>query len=294
MCFLPTAMVSDSPMPSLLSLENGHLGMVIDPQQAGRVLALTFRGKNLLCGPEVNPTNFGATYWTSPQADWGWPPLAEVDHLPFEADGGDQRVKLVGPIAQLGERKFRIIKCFSQGVRPGLIETEYSIENCGDTPFSMANWEISRVPPGGLTFYPTGERELTPIEPHGALATEKVAGATFYDHSRFVVGRSLKLHADGRGGYLAHLAGSTLLLKTFVDTVPEQQAPKEGECEIFANEDGRYVEIEVQGAFEEIRPGRALTTWIGTYATDLPPSLDPSDRIALKAFVDDLAVELSE
>jgi hypothetical protein len=103
----------------------------------------------------------------------------------------------------------------------------------------------------------------------------------------------MKFHADGQRGYLAHLVGRTLLLKLFKDTTPEEQAPGEGECELYANDDGSYVEIEVQGAFEEVNPGSRSTFSVRTVACELPLSLEREDKAGLRAFADERAGSLS-
>lgn len=275
-------------MTLLISVESGSLSLEVDPQLAGRVTRLLFRGENLLSTPKINPDNWGATYWTSPQSDWGWPPVPEVDHAPYELlIASPQEIALRSPEAQIGERRFRIEKRFSKGPGEGTIDTFYSIENCGATPFRMANWEISRVPAGGLTFFPTGQKELNAIAPHHHLPIEKEFGTTFYDHSKFAGDRCLKMHADGTGGYLAHRLGNLLILKIFQDSTPEDQAPGEGECEIFANEDGAYVEIEVQGRYATILPGERETFCIRTLVIELPSELHADDRAKLRAFADE-------
>jgi hypothetical protein len=151
----------------------------------------------------------------------------------------------------------------------------------------MASWEIARVPPGGLSFFPTGESELSPVPPHFFLPTEKVHGTTFYDHACFDVGKGLKLHADGRGGYLAHVMGDLLLLKIFSDTRAVEQAPGEGECELYANEDGRYVEIEVQGAYSLILPGSRSSFHVRTAVCVLPTAILREHREGLRRFADE-------
>ena len=156
----------------------------------------------------------------------------------------------------------------------------------------MANWEISRVPAGGLTFFPTGETEVTPISPHASLVLQKSAGTSFYDHASFEGDRCLKVHADGTGGYLAHLSGRLLMLKLFEDLLPAEQAPGEGECEIFANEDGKYVEIEVQGRYEEIPVGGQSITRVRTTVCPLPSELERSDRRGLRSFADEQVARL--
>jgi hypothetical protein len=168
------------------------------------------------------------------------------------------------------------------------------IENRGEAAFRLASWEISRVAAGGVTFFPTGAAELTPVPPHFELVVEKAAETTFFDHARFEKGKHCKLHADGVGGYLAHLAGRLLILKIFADSTPEEQAPGEGECEIFAIDDGSYVEVEVQGPYDRIEPGESSSFVIRTAVVPLPEGLSPDDRGALRAFADQQVALLSD
>lgn len=146
----------------------------------------------------------------------------------------------------------------------------------------MANWEIARVFPGGMTFFPTGDHELTPIAPHHFMTTDKLDGYTIFDHRKFELGRSLKLHADAEGGFLAHATEDHLVLKLFRDTRSEHQAPGEGECELFSNFDGQYVEIEVQGPYVAIAPGLSNDLLVRTVVVPLPKRLSVStfDEVA--------------
>lgn len=266
-------------------LESNSLKMEILPALGARVRSLRYRGTELLSGSEQHPDNWGATYWTSPQADWGWPPVSAVDtdaYASLETLGG---VAFRSQPAEFGGRLLHIEKHF-RPVRSGAIDTEYVIENVGSTEFRMASWEISRVPAGGLAFFPTGAAELSPIPPHSELVMEKLDGTSFYDHAAFAQGESRKIHADGSGGYLAHLAGNLLLLKIFDDSGPEDQAPGEGECEIFANLDGKYVEVEVQGPYALVRPGERSSFTVRTAVVELPSGLTRADRRGLRSFAD--------
>ena len=67
-----------------------------------------------------------------------------------------------------------------------------------------------------------------------------------------------KLFADGREGWLAHVDGDALLVKTFAVVPRAAQAPGEAQIEIYATPAHTYVEVEVQGAYETIAPGAAL------------------------------------
>lgn len=279
----------------ILTVNSGELSLSVDPEIAARVTEMNFRGSNLLADSSLNPNNWGTTYWTSPQADWGWPPVPEVDSLPYEvAEVNADAVTLLSPEARIGERVFRVAKTFSATPLKNALDAVYTIRNEGTAAFSMANWEIMRVPAGGLTFFPTGQAELTPIAPHDILPTEKAAGTTFFEHSHFTPGRCQKLHADGEGGYLAHLSGELLILKVFEDSPVERQAPGEGECEIFANDDGKYVEVEVQGPYESIAPGQQSSFRIRTGVYPLPQGLERRERAKIRAFADECAEALRD
>lgn len=279
-------------MPTSLSLQSGRLSFTVLPEVGGRVQKCTFAGRELLSDPDANPDNWGATYWTSPQADWGWPPVPEVDSAPYAAATSSGEIHLVGPPARLGARRFRIEKRFFVRAHES-IDTEYRIVNLGDAPFAMASWEISRVLPAGLTFFPRGASMLTPIPPHAELVLTVDEGVSFYDHAAFEPGLSRKVHADGQEGFLAHVAqdtgeGDLLLLKLFADSSPEEQAPGEGEVELFANFDGRYVEVEVQGTYDTIAPGQSSSFVVRTLVVPVPPGLR-SDRRALVQWTREVA-----
>ena len=271
-----------------LPLSSGPLSVQIDPEVGGRVTGLSHGGREFLCGPEVHPSNWGATFWTSPQRDWGWPPVEAIDTGAYElVEHGESRVALRSSLVELGERRFFVEKHFV--ARAGdAIDVTYVIDNVGATEFSMACWEISRVAPGGLSFFPTGEVELTRVAPHGELNPKKEAGFSWFDHRAFRPGQSLKLHADASAGLLAHRVGEHLLLKCFEGSPAELQAPGEGEVELFAEEAGRYVELEVQGPFAAIAPGAQQSFSIRTHVARC--SLAPSDFAGLAR----LAMELRE
>ena len=66
------------------------------------------------------------------------------------------------------------------------------------------------------------------------------------------------MFADGREGWIAHVAGDLLLVKAFADTTPAQAAPGESEIELYTDPGRSYVEVENQGAYENLEPGKAV------------------------------------
>ncbi len=252
-----------------LVLEFGDTYVSIRPSLGGRVTSLRQAGTEILAGPAIHPDNWGSTYWTSPQSDWDWPPVAAIDNEPYQATVTGPSVSLSSAPADVGEevggKNVTVQKRFTADLVREAIDVEYTLTNVGSSAISLASWEISRVPGGGLTFYPTGDQELTPIAPHEALPVTHLNQITWFDGASFSTGQNSKLNADGKGGWLAHVAGGVLFLKTFTDLPVSSQVPGEGEVEIYAHGTGSYVEVENQGPAVTIQPGASSTygvTWL--------------------------------
>jgi Domain of unknown function (DUF4380) len=224
----------------------------VDARTGGRVTALRLGGRNLLTGPEIDPGNFGSTFWTSPQSSWGWPPVPEVDHAEYRASIEGSAIVMRSARSQhLG---VEIEKQFSADRARGAVTFEYRIHNLGAAPIQAAPWQITRVGPGGLTFYPSGEGSFPPSN----LGVQDALGATWYDYDRAAITDHQKHFADGREGWLAHVDRDALLVKTFAAVPRAAHAPGEAQIEIYANPERTYVEVEQQGAYEQLGPGGTL------------------------------------
>jgi hypothetical protein len=236
----------------ILALDD--VSLEIDPTIGARITGLHLEGRNLLLGSEVDAGNFGSTFWTSPQSTWGWPPVPELDHGPYEAvvEGGTLVLRS-SPSRTLA---VQVEKRFAADAGRGAFLLEFRIRNRGSEPARMAPWQITRVHPGGLSFFPSDEGAYPPSN----LLVREVQGITWYAFDAATVTDHQKLFADGREGWLAHVDGDALLLKTFAVVPRDRQAPGEAQIEIYATPAHTYVEVEVQGAYETIAPG-AVSTW---------------------------------
>jgi hypothetical protein len=246
------------------TLTLGDLRFEVDPRLGGRIASFRLGALDVLAGPDIHPKNWGSTFWTSPQSDWGWPPPAEFDDVEYGATLTEEVLALDGPKSPaLG---VAISKRFSAHASGKAIALEYRIHNRGDLPRAVAPWEISRVRPKGLSFHPKG------VPSSGTLSVEEHDGIVWYLHDPSVLGDPGKKHfADGTGGYLAHVAGELLFIKSFKDVGPEHQAPGEAEIEVYAND--RYVEVEVQGPYTRLDPGASLSWTVTWQLCRLPASL---------------------
>jgi hypothetical protein len=250
-------------LPISPTIENGrHLlswddvSFEVDAALGARVTALRLGGHDLLTGRQVDPGNFGSTFWTSPQTAWGWPPVPEIDHLPYRAHlEGDTIVMRSDPAPALG---VEIEKRFSADRARAAIVFDFRIYNWGQAAIQTAPWQITRVPPGGLTFFPTGDGRFPPSN----LDALESLGVTWYAYDKAAITDNQKLFADGREGWLAHVDvdRQALLIKTFAVTPRAAHAPGEAQIEIYASPAHTYVEVEAQGAYQAIAPG-ASSPW---------------------------------
>ncbi len=239
----------------------------VDARTGGRVTALRLGGRNLLTGPEIDAGNFGSTFWTSPQSAWGWPPVPEVDHAEYRASIEDGAIVMRS--ARSVSLGVEIEKRFSADRARGAVLFEYRIHNLGAAPIQTAPWQITRVGPGGLTFYPSGDGAFPPSN----LAVRDALGATWYDYDKESITEHQKLFADCGEGWLAHVDGDALLVKMFRAVPRAAHAPGEAQIEIYASPAHTYVEVEAQGAYETVAPGAALTWQVVWLARHLPAEL---------------------
>jgi hypothetical protein len=225
----------------------------IDAATGGRVTGLCVGDRNLLSEPSADAGNYGSTFWPSPQSAWGWPPLAEIDHGPYRAEVEPTAVTMRSALSPaLG---VVVEKRFAADAGRGAVTFDFAIHNRGEASLQLAAWQITRVPPGGLSLFPTGTGAFPPSN----LLVRDTMGVTWYAYDAAAVTDHQKLFADGREGWLAHIEGDAVLVKTFAIVPRAAQAPGEAQIEIYANPSLAYVEIEAQGPYETIAPGAALS-----------------------------------
>ncbi|NEQ51640.1 MAG: DUF4380 domain-containing protein [Leptolyngbya sp. SIO3F4] len=253
-------------------LQVGNLQFEVDPKHGAKVIAFRLDDDNILTKPSADPQNYGSTFWPSPQSNWEWPPITEIDSDPYTVNGDD--LPLVMTSETSSEFGLQIAKKFSVDSEQQGITIEYTITNLSDKPQSFAPWEISRVRPDGLTFYPTGDAQLG-SGPFEELTTEEKNGITWFEYNSQDIDANQKLYADGAEGWLAHVDGDKLLIKAFQDIPLERQAPTESEIEIFANASRPYIEIEQQGPYAKINPNESLSWKVDWYLRKLPSDLSP-------------------
>jgi hypothetical protein len=237
---------------------SGEYAYAVDAARAGRLVSFSLGGRNILTtAKNAEDNNWGSTFWTSPQSDWNWPPPAEIDPGAYAARISGDVLSVASAVAPgLG---LSVTKEFSFDADKEVLTIEYGIINKGAQARAVGPWEISRVATGGLTFFPMGDgapwkgfQELLPLDLRGGVA--------WFAAGTVAATNDQKVFADGREGWIAHVAGDLLLVKAFADTTPAQAASGEAEIELYVDPGRTYVEVENQGACVKLEPG-AATTW---------------------------------
>ena len=256
--------------PKLIVLENGPVTMTVDANRGGKIMSLK-HGEREIISQSRFPNSFGSTFWTSPQKEWNWPPVPQFDSKPYTIELQEPaHLTLCSEVAErLG---FRIRKDFTTDATDGAFVVTYTIVNEGKEARRVAPWEITRVANNadGLIFF---EAPADSIWPSGLLTFEDAHGAAWYHTNE--VPDNTKVNADARG-WLAYCAGGLLLVKRFQDLSHEEPAPGEAEVQVYVNRGRTFIELESQGAYTMLQPGKSLSWTVRWYLMPVSKTSEPS------------------
>lgn len=247
--------------------------MEVDPYSGARIKSLKLDGKDFLTDSTVNNFNWGSTFWLSPQSDWNWPPSAEINNKAYTVNINNDQLIMISP----KDPKTGIVvkKLFSVNKKTDSFKLQYILSNLSDRPQKVAPWEVTRVHINGLAFFPYGKGDR-----RGGLApfTSEKEGINWYQYraNQVPLKGDRQLYSDGAEGWLAAVNGDMILIKKFQDIPFEKNAPNEGEIEWYASpvvQGKSYVEIEHQGAYEELKPGESVEWQVEWFLRKLPSTI---------------------
>ena len=249
----------------------GEVTMTVDASKGGKILSYRY-GETEVLSQMKFPNWFGSTFWTSPQKEWNWPPVPEIDSKPYTATRENGKIVMT---SQLSQRiPLRIVKEFSTDEADNAIVITYSIINESDAERYVAPWEITRVPADGLIFF------AAPVEgiwPAGLMPFTSKSGIAWYAVDQADENR--KVNADGKG-WLAYAGNGLLMVKKFVDIAPTAPAPDEAEIQVYVNRGKTYIELESQGAYTRLQPGEKVSWTVRWYLVPQNLPLEPSAKLA--------------
>lgn len=233
----------------IYSLSVGNVKMDIDANCGGRIVSLKLDTTEIISQLEI-PNMFGSTFWTSPQAEWNWPPVREIDTNPYTVEEKDGGLIMTSEVSE--KLPFRITKKFVADKKKGGFVVTYTITNAGTEARKVAPWEITRVQNAGSVFFDADVNQITPAN---LMKFEKKNDYAWFDIDEDGT-QNRKINSDGKG-WLAYTDKGLMLIKKFADITPEQPAPGEAEIQVYVHQGKVYVELESQGEYKELQPGES-------------------------------------
>jgi len=266
-CFLLVhSVLAQSDSKQVFGLKAGNSIIKISAN-GGRIISYKYGEKEILTQAKEHE-NFGSTLWTAPQSDWGWPPLDVLDNQEYKVEKAGNTLKMTSdPDPKSG---FQFEKTW-QAAENNSIRIEYLIKNISGKAKSVGPWEVTRVPCGGLAFFPDGgkgkvpESNLKPDLEEDGIKWISINKNPISDHQ--------KLFSTAKEGWMAFAFEGYLFIKQFPDIQPENYSPKQGEVEIYINKEKSYTELENQGAYRLLQPGETIKYIVYWYLVPIPETV---------------------
>jgi len=255
------------------SIQMNDLTMTID-SKGGKILSFKYKDAEVISQIRF-PEAFGSTFWTSPQKEWNWPPVPEYDKQPYTVEVKGASLVMKSNVSP--RLKYSITKEFLPDAKDNAIIVNYTITNESDETRKVAPWEITRVQNGdGLIFF---DADVAKITPPNLMDFKEEYGAAWYQPD--VTNQNRKINADGKG-WLAYATNGLLLVKKFQDLEPSQPAPNEAEIQVYVNRGKAHIELESQGAYTTLEPGKSLTWTVRWYLVPFDGAITPSKALLKK------------
>jgi hypothetical protein len=258
----------------------GNTNFSVDGTQGARITEFSIDGTNVLTGSTVNAQFWGSTFWTAPQGDWwtGMVPTnyAPIDYAPYMMSvGADSSVDAVGGTATFATpmKEVAVSKTFAADPTTSSVDITYTMTNKGTASIKIGHWEVTRVFPGGLTFYPGGA--AAPMS-YGPITLSKMGGYLWFDESKFPTGTAGKTWGDVPTGssWIAHVvpdpAGPLVLIRTFPDIPAGSAGAGDGAVEIFVGAVPNYEEIELHNSLLTLTAGESAPWKVRWYLRRMP------------------------
>ena len=264
MLITTTAMAQDR------EIKVGDVTMTVNPEKGAKIMSLKYQDQEMLSQLRW-PESFGSTFWTSPQKEWNWPPVFELDKGVYEFTEKDGHLVMTSPVSE--KLKYRVRKDFSTDKKDGAIVVTYSIINESGEERKVAPWEITRVPNAGVISF---DAPVESIWPAGLMTFKAKNGVACYEADEAQQNR--KVNADGKG-WLSYENNGLVLTKKFADLTPDQPAPGEAEIQVYVNRGKTYIEIESQGAYTTLQPGQEVKYTVRWYLKPFDGAAAPSKQL---------------
>lgn len=301
-----------------LRLERGPLALVLVPQVGGRIMAITWKGRELSF---VNPEYAGRVIdvasipdlheakrtfgfvlwggdktWLAPQDRWtDGDPFLDLDSGAYAPaiDRAAGSVTMTSPVCR--ETGVRIERTVTIGQLPGTWSVASRLINASERPLSWAPWDVDMMLRPATVFLPTSRTSAYPqgvktFAAEGDAVSARDTVVSFVDDVAVVScdgDIKFKYGVDADSGHiLAVLDGGEHGLLGYRKTVPTYHPQPYGHgcvLEIFNASAFPYIEMEVHGPVVSLRPGESFTLTVSSalFALDAMPTTPAAIRNGL-------------
>lgn len=253
-------------------ITQGDMRLEIMANFAARISSFKIAGEEMLVTPaNINTKGWGNVFWTSPQSEWNWPPLETLDSAPYEASVVGDRLVFTSSVDK--KTGYQIVKSYGLNTAKKCLSIRYSIYNHSTVEKNVAGWELTRLKPSGIAFFPQGYTNITSgmFYPLPVEHIEEITWVT-YDPG-MIRDNHHKLISDGKEGWLAYTNKQRLLIKEFVDVPVELMVAGEGEIEMFVDDAKFSMEIDEQSAVTRLAPGEHTEWEVLWHTRKLPDNI---------------------
>lgn len=257
---------------SIIYLKMFDIYLGIDLRRGGRIVSFKIGESEVLSSNGVHRFFYGSTLWLSPEKKWSR--TGPYDIGQFEVKSFDKKVLEISELLpEDSPRDFSFDKQFEVGSADTSIIINYIINNISGSDQLVAPWEVTRVPTGGVavTSLRNAQDSLTRNSAYPLLKVEVKKDIVWYPFDSSAISPE-KLFMNGKG-WIAYARNGLLFVKKFPVIGPEFFAPEEKNIEIYVNKEKTYVELENQGAYENVRPGSNLNYQVKWYLRRLPAGI---------------------
>jgi len=243
----------------------------VDPSYGARITSFQIDSEEILWG-SAYPGDYlwGSTLWQSPQSEWNWPPSVMLDQDPYSGGIAGDSIALRSDVdITYSHLVFR--KVFTASLSDTSVSIAYTMINKGSSANSFSAWEVTRVPAGGISFFPKGEGNVT-----GALAgqTELINDVVWYEQEDSDPAGQ-KFFCDGAEGWSAHVNDDRqLFVKKFENAPATGNAPGENEIELYYSGPTSNIELENQSAYGSIAVDDSVRWMMKWYLRNLPADIE--------------------
>lgn len=275
-CYLPAKgqnmATQPAPGDGMFTLNAGNSTMIIDGNIGSRVFSFKLDGIEILGTKDLNQRMYGSTLWLSPEGKWKGQGILDASGYTVDLfNRTDLRLKSQNDTL----RGFSFMKEFHVSQADTSIIIKYTMTNISKDMQEVAPWEVTRVPTGGLAFFPKRSPQDNPIanKMYPLLVIRDSIGIIWCPYDSSLVSAQ-KLFMDGGEGWAAYVRNRVLFIKKFPVIESSQSAPAEKNLEVYVNKQKTYMELENQGVYQKLETGKSLLYEVKWYARRLPVGLN--------------------